>query len=276
MSSYSGTITTGIVLTNPATQNPATVTAGGYVTNTTTAQQGVAVYGNNAAAWNFTNYGTINATSTASVGLALKFGGNVTNAAGALIAGIETGVYLRGDIRSLANSGTESSAPPCTVTVSFLAGSAASTIRGLIEGGGGGIGLSSVGTVTNSGTIAGNVAGGVGLLLRKRRQHGADRGGQLEGVYLRLSGTVTNSGTIAATGTSGRGGFTGAVVIGSLEGVVGGAPTTIRNNGIITGYTGIVVNSFGTAPSTIVNYGTAIAGFGRARRSALAPATISW
>src|SRR5262245_23844397 len=42
---YTGTSVNGIVLTNPATQNPLTVAATGYVTNQTWAQNGDAIYG---------------------------------------------------------------------------------------------------------------------------------------------------------------------------------------------------------------------------------------
>ncbi len=54
-----GTYTGGIVLSNPTIQNPTTVTAIGYVTNTTAAHNGDAVYGTTAAAWNVSNYGTL-------------------------------------------------------------------------------------------------------------------------------------------------------------------------------------------------------------------------
>jgi hypothetical protein len=50
----------GIVRTDPTAQNPATLAAGGYITNNTTLHFGDAVYGTNAAAWNFTNYTAIN------------------------------------------------------------------------------------------------------------------------------------------------------------------------------------------------------------------------
>src|SRR5690242_19376266 len=46
---YNGTITIGIALTGTS-QNPATIGAGGYVTNTTTHHGGDAIYGGSAAA----------------------------------------------------------------------------------------------------------------------------------------------------------------------------------------------------------------------------------
>jgi len=76
---FTGTYTSGIVLSNPAIQQPSTVAATGSVTNTTTAYNGDAVYGTNAAAWDFTNLGTLKATGASSAGVRLTAGGNVAN-----------------------------------------------------------------------------------------------------------------------------------------------------------------------------------------------------
>src|SRR5206468_11340387 len=62
---------TGIVLSNPTTQNPATLLAGNTVTNTTTAHSGDGVFGTGAAAWTFTNLGTISATQATANGIEL-------------------------------------------------------------------------------------------------------------------------------------------------------------------------------------------------------------
>jgi hypothetical protein len=100
MTNFSGTITTGIVLRTPATQNPSTLTAGGLVTNTTGNYYGDGIYGGSSAAWNFTNAGTIIATSGGSAsGIDLTAGGTVTNDAGAQISGYLHGVYIRGGPR---------------------------------------------------------------------------------------------------------------------------------------------------------------------------------
>src|SRR5437870_13233382 len=104
MSTY-GSTTAGITLTL-ASQNPATIVAGAYVTNDTTLQSGDAVYGSSAAAWNISNYGTIKATGANSSGVRLENGGNVTNVAGAQIAGVAAGVFIAGSIGSVSNSGT--------------------------------------------------------------------------------------------------------------------------------------------------------------------------
>src|SRR5216684_5561523 len=76
---FIGTYTSGIVLSNPAIQQPSTVAATGSVTNTTTAHSGDAVYGTNAAAWDFTNLGTLTATGANSKGVELIAGGTVSN-----------------------------------------------------------------------------------------------------------------------------------------------------------------------------------------------------
>src|SRR5204863_1710802 len=105
MSTYGGTITGGISLVGTP-QNPATVTASGYITNTTTLHSGDAVYGNTATAWNITNLGIIKATGTYSSGLDLRAGGSITNASGALIAGVYNGIAIRGNTGTVTNSGT--------------------------------------------------------------------------------------------------------------------------------------------------------------------------
>ncbi len=101
-----GTYTNGIVLSNPATQNPTTVTASGYVTNTTTAHNGDAVYGTTAAAWNVSNYGTLNAAGALSNGVFLSAGGTVANQISGSIAGGVHGVNITGGPGTVNNLGT--------------------------------------------------------------------------------------------------------------------------------------------------------------------------
>jgi hypothetical protein len=75
----SNTVTVGVTLSTPS-QNPVTVAATGYVTNQTTVNFGDAVYGGNAAAWNFTNLGTVKGAGTASTGVRLTSGGGYQRA----------------------------------------------------------------------------------------------------------------------------------------------------------------------------------------------------
>src|SRR4029079_17498076 len=91
-----GTYAGGIVLSTPTIQNPSTVAATGYVTNNTPNYNGDAVYGTNAAAWDFTNLGTVEATGQFSNGVHLIAGGRVANGAGGLISGPENGVLITG------------------------------------------------------------------------------------------------------------------------------------------------------------------------------------
>lgn len=95
MATYSGTVTSGIVLTNPTTQNSTTITSTGYVTNTTPILYGDAVFGTSATFWTLVNYGTIKATATAGVGVDFAGGGTVLNAAtSALIVGFNSGIRM--------------------------------------------------------------------------------------------------------------------------------------------------------------------------------------
>ncbi|HEU0155476.1 MAG TPA: hypothetical protein VFQ82_05345, partial [Stellaceae bacterium] len=70
---YHGTYVNGIVLSNPATQNPATIAATGYVS-----KNGFALVGARGTAWTVSNLGTINGNGTLGVGIDLE-GGAVTN-----------------------------------------------------------------------------------------------------------------------------------------------------------------------------------------------------
>lgn len=93
---------TGVVL-NSETQNPATVVTGAYVTNTTPAHSGDAVYGYAPTAWTIANYGTISATQSLADGISLASGIIVNEAAG-LIGGV-TAVGLGGHAATIANYG---------------------------------------------------------------------------------------------------------------------------------------------------------------------------
>ena len=166
----SGTYTAGYALTNPATQNPATLASGGYVTNTTSLHGGYAVYGTNAAAWNFTNFGTIKATFPASTGLFLKAGGTVTNGAAALIFGVNMGVYIAGKAGTVNNFGTIEGPDSDGIRVgnggsvtNGTSGTGSALIVGLLNG----VEVSgaSGSTVTNYGTILGTGSEGEGVYL---------------------------------------------------------------------------------------------------------------
>jgi hypothetical protein len=100
---YGGVDLNGIVLADPATQRPATVT--GSVSN----QNGDAVYGQPVARWTVANSGTIQSTGTTGYGIDLGARGTVENgesgATAALIAGYG-GVLIRGALATVGNLGT--------------------------------------------------------------------------------------------------------------------------------------------------------------------------
>src|SRR5262249_20566695 len=96
---------TGIVLYS-IFQNPGTLLAGSYVTNNTTSHASAGVYGYGTYAWNFTNYGTINATTgTFAPGIDFLGSGTVINTAVGIIQGIADGVLINGAGGSVSNAG---------------------------------------------------------------------------------------------------------------------------------------------------------------------------
>jgi hypothetical protein len=97
---YTGTYVNGILLSDPATQNPATVAATGYVTNQTMTYNGDAIYGAPGYSWTITNLGTVKSTAFNADCVHLTGGGVLTNGQSdsttALIAGQGNGVDISG------------------------------------------------------------------------------------------------------------------------------------------------------------------------------------
>src|SRR5947209_18234531 len=103
MSTFSGVTTNGIVLGSGTYSNPLTVTAPGYVGNTSTpiSNHGDAIYGAAGTAWTLSNFGTIRGTAvTNAYGIDLRGGGSVTNGSAvstaAQITGQSRGVWISG------------------------------------------------------------------------------------------------------------------------------------------------------------------------------------
>src|SRR5205085_276792 len=156
-----GTYTQTIVLTNPATQNPFTVASGGSVS----VSNRDALFGNAAAAWNVSNFGRIAATGSAGTGVELTAGGTVTNASGAVIAGVTQAVYITGGPGTVQNSGGIASYGGFTNAVYLQAGGTVANQAGaLISGPRYGVLITgSSGTVANFGSMIGGQSGGVVL-----------------------------------------------------------------------------------------------------------------
>ncbi|HEX3860168.1 MAG TPA: Ig-like domain-containing protein [Stellaceae bacterium] len=221
---FAGTYTTGIVLSIPAAQNPATITGTGYVTNTDAASYGGdAVYGLSGVPWRLTNIGTVQDTLAA--GVFLASGGTVTNGVGlgasALITGYTAGVQIAGVAGTVLNRGTiEASGISGAGVLLNLGGSLNNA--GRIAGVAFGAELTAAGTVTNTGIIDATGTSGTGL-------------------YLTTGGFVDNSGAI----------------IGTNFGAYFREPTEIVNSGAISGNTAIDITLSGTLTNTGDIFGVA-------------------
>jgi hypothetical protein len=103
ITTFSTSTTTGIVLSTPTVTNPVTIALSTYVTNTTTAHGGDAVYGSSGTAWTLTNYGTINDQKTTGAAVYLASGGIVTNKA--TIFSSHAGISIKNASGSVDNFG---------------------------------------------------------------------------------------------------------------------------------------------------------------------------
>ena len=226
-----GSHLTGIVLNTPATENPATIAATGYITNTTTAYDGDAVFGLAGTPWRVTNLGTVNATGTGSAGVFLSSGGTIINGSSsntaALIEGSRSGVVVIGAAGTVTNfgtieaTGTNASAPGTGIRLAaggnITNGSTAdhtaeiSSAQGIAISIGGTTG--GIGTVTNFGTIITDTTDTAGVFI--------------PAIYLGGGGTVTNYGLMEGSHPVSSNGYQGVITIRHDY-------VTIRNFGTIT------------------------------------------
>ena len=216
---YSGTYVNGVVLSNPATQRPVTVT--GKITDST----GDAVYGAPIFAWAVANRGTIDSTGgMGSYGIHLAAGGNITNtpvgvgptSTGGLIEGCG-GLLIEGAAGFVTNLGTILGTGANTNGVLLTAGgritngSAADTTA-LISDPRRGVGIDGgAGAVTNFGTI--------------------ENAGASSSVVLKASGTVINGSSTSTAALIASNGGTGVYITGGAG--------TVTNFGTIHAYWGI-------------------------------------
>lgn len=265
---FSGTYTNGIILNNPATQNPATIAASGLVINS-----GTAVYGSPGTAWTVANLGTVTGNGTHGAGIVLESGGLVENGApGATTALIsENGLFgpsvgpsiLVGPGGTVINYGT-------------LANGAATLSGTILNYGTIDAAVSDLsGTIVNYGHIAGQIqaTGSSGLLVNTGTIIGTSSQNGLIGSissdslanYGTIENTQTNSGvSISSALYNGPGGL----IDGGSAGVSVFSPDTyngrqssnasITNAGTIRGAIGVYVQSYyQVSPvTTLVNTGT--------------------
>ena len=112
-----GTDTDGIVLSDPATDDPATVAATGYITNQTATHDYDAIYGAPGYSWTVANLGTIGQLGLYGAGIHLTGGGFVTNGESGSNTGWITGnvpVYIQGGSSANASPTAQKAAPAFT------------------------------------------------------------------------------------------------------------------------------------------------------------------
>jgi hypothetical protein len=234
---FSGTYTNGVVLSDPATQNPATVAASGYITNTASA--GIALYGEAGFAWTVTNYGTVEHQFTAGAvpTVELASGGDFTNRgvvfSGSPVVGLSLppAIVISGAPGTIANS--------CTM---------------------GGVYLDDGGSVANAagahitGPIVGMLAMGVLPGVQISGAEGiVDNLGTVSGVVLGAGGAVINGSSGATDALIGASRAAYAPYGGAGYGIKITGAGTVTNYGTINAGVGINISG----PGTVVNYGTA-------------------
>lgn len=264
-STFSGTITSGIVLSSNV-QNPASVLAGAYVTNTTANHGGIALYGSANYPWTVSNYGTLNGHAGAA-GADLTAGGSISNALAGVIAGGVFGIDMTTSAGAVTNRGTIVAAASGNAVDLGVGGSVNNASGGLIAAGHYAVDITNrAGTVINQGTIAATGSGGLAIdltaggivvnqsagALIAETQNGAFTPSDNDGISIGGGlGTVVNFGTIVGRRDLGvylaAGGFI-ANSSGLIDGIRGvyirGATGSVSNAGTITGsYLGVYISS---------------------------------
>lgn len=213
----SGSYTASITLSNPATQNPSTVSSTGHINATS----GSALYGANTAAWSIYNFGTLVGPAR---GIFLTAGGVISNAATGLISGGYRGIDITGAAGTVTNAGS-------------IAGNMLQGVR-----------LTRGGSVTNA--SGGNISGG----------------GTYAAIYIIRGGTVSNAAGATITGPVQIVGATGTVSNAGSITAAGSSAIAVQLSagGSVTNTAGGVINggSFGIylAAGTVTNFGSIAGG----------------
>jgi fibronectin-binding autotransporter adhesin len=225
---FSGTYGNGVVLSDPGTQNPATIGTSGRISNS-----GTALYGEAGAVWTVTNLGAV--VGTAGPGIVLAAGGTVDNIGiAALISGEGFGVGY-----GVAIHGTNGG-----VVINFGMIESTSTYGGVVSLGIG-VGISAGGTVTQ-GVVAnyGTISGEVSIIERVgygRHQSNIPVGTVTNFGYVggaAEAATVSNSGTI-------MGPVFGSTIVSNFGNI---GPAAYNSDSGVTGATvinyGVIANSY--------------------------------
>ena len=293
---YSGTYTSGITLSNPAAQRPVTVT--GKISHA----NADAIIGTDAFAWTVNNLGTIENTGTTGSGIQLLAGGTVNNEkAGSvspggssgfsLIEGYNDGVLIEFAPGTVSNLGQIEGTGTAGIGVNIFSaggqvtnGSAAVTTA-LISGGSTAVVINGgAGTVANFGTITSTSSGfGVGLHDGGSISNGSNTSTAAlissaaghTGVYVNGgAGTVTNFGSVKAGTVGVFLGDGGRVANGQSGATAGLIVGTTSSSVSIAGTTGTVINfgtlqSLGTLANVALNGGGSVTNGAAGAMSAL-------
>ena len=181
------------------------ITGGGSVSNATsgaiTGQHNGIVFKNQAGT--VTNSGNISGTGTSGTGVYLQNNGVITNKSTGIITGHVFGAFIEGGSGAVANYGSISSATDDGVVLG-MGGTVTNAAGASISGPSTGVYVKyrAAGTVTNSGGISANAAGGAGVDLADGGSITNNSTGSISGnsfgVFVSgAAGTVTNAGTIS-------------------------------------------------------------------------------
>ncbi len=264
----SNSYVTGISLANAGVDNPVTILAGVTISD----PSGRAVYGSGTIDWTIDNFGTVQShgASAHSYGVALV-GGTITNAAGGLVSGGYSGVAFYSTGTVINRGSIVSTVTTAGAAIALIAGGAVANGAGaVVNGAETGIGMDAVGAVTNAGTVLGQ--NGSGVLLSVGGAVVNNAGGSIIGYRTGVSvvgaGSVVNQGSIGSTGTAGHGYYYNST---SATTTLLDAAVLVTNAGVYNGTAGVISSYFfgigADQPTTVVNQGqitgsSTVIGFG--------------